>query len=234
MLSTPEPEPRVIVPPKSFREILATVFGNSDLRRVILFDLMFSIATVSLNFSSVYLVQTLGFSYTYITAVAVGHAVFRAVVSPYLGRLADRKSWAYMLRICMVVLMVGYIIYMLCLPANAFYLYPVFSLCYAFSLGGSNAARTNLCLDYVKHEDRRYVLGIKDAIHGVGAFLATLVASVLVSNVEKNGNQMFGMTVYPQQILYAISAVMLFWLAFFFLPKLKKPSRIQETKAQDE
>ena len=234
MLATPEPAPRVTVPPKSFREILGAVFGNADLRRVILFDLLFSVATVSLHFSSVYLVQTMGFSYTYITAVAVAHAAFRAIVSPYLGRLADKKSWAYMLRICMTVLMIGYVVYTFCLPSNAFYLYPIFSLCYAFSLGGSNAARTNLCLDYVKREDRRYILGIKDAIHGVGAFLATLLASVLVSKVEKNGNQVFGMTIYPQQILYAVSAVMLFWLAFFFLPKLKKPARIESEKAENQ
>ena len=97
----------------------------------------------------------------------------------------------------------------------------------AFSLGGSNAARTNLCLDYVMIEDRRYVLGIKDAIRGVTEFFATLLASLLVSFVEARGNQLLGLHVYPQQILFALSAVILLWLSFVFLPKLKRPARIE-------
>lgn len=230
MLSTPEPAPRETVPPKSFREILGAVFGNADLRRVIIFDVMFGIANISLHFSSVYLVQTMGFSYTYITAVSIAHAACRAIVSPRLGKMADQKSWAYMLRICMVVLAVGYVVFAISSPVNALYLYPVFSLCYAFSLGGSNAARTNLCLDYVKREDRRYILGIKDAIRGMIDFSVTILASLLVSYVEKKGNQLFGFTVYPQQILFAISAIMLIWLAFGFLPKLTKPARIENEK----
>lgn len=231
MFITPEPMPVRKAPPKSFREILRTVFGSADLRRVITFDVLFGIANVSLHFSSVYLVTTMGFSYTYITAVSVAHAAFRAIASPYLGRLADKKSWAYMLRICMTVLTVGYIIYTVSSPKTALFLYPVFSLCYAFSLGGSNAARTNLCLDYAEYEDRRYILGIKDAIRGIIEFFATLMASLVVSFVEGKGNKLFGFSVYPQQILFAISAVMMLWLAFVSLPKLKKPSRLSNTES---
>lgn len=234
MLLTQEPEPETAAQPKRFNEIVSTVFGNPDLRKVILFDSLFMISNVSLNFYSVYLTQTFGFSYTYITAVAVLHAVFRALVSRFLGRMADQKSWAYMLRICMLVLTVGYIVFMLCSPKTALYIYPVFSLCYAFSLGGSNAGRTNLCLDYVNREDRRYVLGIKDTISGVLSFIATLLASALVEYVEQNGNQIFGISVYPQQILFALSAVMLLVLAFCFLPRLKKPDRVIDMESKNK
>ncbi|MBE6554546.1 MAG: MFS transporter [Ruminococcaceae bacterium] len=229
MLMIKEPKPEKPIPPKSFREICTAVFGSPELRRVILFDALFAISGVSLHFSAVYLTQTFHMTYTYITAIAILHSLFRAVVSRYLGRLADRKSWAYMLRICMFVLAAGYVVFCFCSPTNAFWLYPVFSLCYAFSLGGSNAGRTNLCLDYVSHEDRRYVLGIQHAISGVLAFVVTLLASLLVEVVEQNGNRVFGISVYPQQILFGISAVMILGLAFFFLPKLKKPARVTET-----
>ena len=226
MLMTKEPKPETVAPSKTFGEILHVVFDNSDLRRVIVFDTLFGIANVSLYFYSVYLTQTMGFSYTYITAVAIAHAIFRSVVSPFLGRMADKRSWATMLRLCMIVLAVGYVFFTVATPKTAIFLYPVFSLCYAFSLGGSNAGRTNLCLDYVNHEDRRYILGIKDAICGVLSFVATLGASALVSHVEGNGNTFFGIAVYPQQILFAISALMMLALAFFFLPKFKKPTRL--------
>ena len=227
MLMTKEPEPETEIPPKSFREILRVVFGNADLRRVIIFDTMFGIANVSLHFSYVYLTNTMQFTYTYITAIGIAHSLFRAVVSPFLGRLADKRSWAYMLRICMIVLAIGYTIYTVSSAREVlFFLYPIFSLCQGFSSGGSNAGRTNLCLDYVEHENRRYVLGIKEAICGMVSFVATVVASFVVTWVENNGNQIFGFSIYPQQLLFAISAIMLLALAFFFLPKLKKPDRL--------
>ena len=228
MLMTHEPKPETAVAPKRFGEIWHAVFDHADLRRVIVFDMLFGIANVSIYFYSVYLTQTMGFSYTYITAIALLHAALRAFVSPFLGRMADRRSWAYMLRICMVVLAVGYVAFAFATPTTAIWLYPVFSLCYAFSLGGSNAGRTNLCLDYVSVEDRRYVLGIKDAIRGVVDFLVTVLASVLVEYVENHGNQLFGLSVYPQQILFVFSAVMLLVLAFGFLPRLKRPDRLSD------
>ena len=226
-----EPVPERIPPRKTFGEIRRAVFGSRTLRRVLLFDALFSVTNVSIFFYSVYLTRTFGMSYTYITAIAVLHAAFRAVVSRFLGDLADRRSWAYMLRICMLVLAVGYLVFAICTPKTVAYLYPIFSLCYAFSSGGSNAGRTNLCLDYIAHEDRRYVLGIQNAISGVVGFVFTVLASFLVEAVEKNGNKLLGFSVYPQQILFIVSAAMLSWLALFFLPKLKKPARVLEMDA---
>ncbi len=229
MLSTKEPKPDTDMPGKKFKEILNTVFGNPELRRVIIFDALFEISNVSLHFYSVYITRTLGFSYTYIITVSIVHSCFRALVSRLLGRIADRKSWAYMLRICMIVMAVGYTVFILCSPSTALFLYPIFSLCYAFCLGGSNSARINLCLDYANREDRRYILGIKSSISGVIGFCATLLASALVECVESSGNMLFGIPVFPQQILFAISAVMLLILAFCFLPLFKKPDRTSKT-----
>ncbi len=227
MLVTEEPMPEQESAKKGFREILATVFGNRDLVRVVIFDVLFVVSTVSLHFYSIYLVRAFGLSYTYITTIAILHAAFRATVSHFLGRLADKRSWAYMLRVCMSVLAAGFVVFIFCNGENVKFLYPVFSLCYAFSLGGTNAGRTNLCLDYAAHEDRRYILGIQSAVSGVCGFFVTLLASLLVERVEKNGNTVFGISVYPQQILFGVSAVMLLALAFLYLPHLSKPSRIE-------
>ena len=229
MLLTKEPEPEVVQRPKEFGEICRLVFGNVNLRRVVIFDVLFIISTVSLHFYSIYLVRTFGLPYTYITAIAILHAAFRASVSHFLGRLADKKSWAYMFRVCMTVLAAGFVVFAICSKENVRYLYPVFSLCYAFSMGGTNAGKTNLCLDYAAREDRRYILGIQSAISGICGFCVTLLVSLLVERVEKNGNMLFGISVYPQQILFIFSAVMLLCLAFFYMPLFKKPRRMEET-----
>lgn len=232
MLWTHEPEPQVQAPSKSFSQIIDIVFRNPDVRRTVIFEVLFMAGNVSLNFQSVYATRTLGLSYTYITAIAILHSLFRAVVSPFLGRIADRRSWAYMLRICLAVLIIGYVAYTLCTPENALWVYPIFMICYGFSLGGTNAAKTNLCLDYVAKEDRRYVLGIQSALGGISGFLLTLLASLLVDNIEKNGNTLLGFSVYPQQILFAVSAAVLLLLVLFFLPKLGTPKRIDKARQE--
>ena len=111
----------------------------------------------------------------------------------------------------------------LCAPGTAsLFLYPVYMLCHSFAMGGTNSARTNLCLDYVSHEDRRYVLGVKNAFAGVADFGVTLLVSLFVDMIEQNGNKIFGMTIYPQQVFFLFNTLLLLALTFLFLPHLKK------------
>ena len=93
-------------------------------------------------------------------------------------------------------------------------------------MGGSNAGRTNLCLDYVTREDRRYILGIQSSISGVVSFLCTIPVSLFVDWLERRGNTLFGQTVYPQQVLFVLSSLTLILLAVCFLPKLSRPARV--------
>lgn len=178
MLAIREPEPAHPVPPKGFGEILRTVFGNRQLCLVIVFDALFAVTLVPTHFSSVYLTRTMGFSYTAITLFSVIQAAARAVVSRFLGRYADRRSWVSLMQLCMTVSAVGYVLFAFCAPGSG-WLYPLYTLCYAFSLGGTNSGRTNLCFDYVAHEDRRYVLGVKAAFSGLVDFGVTLLAGVV-------------------------------------------------------
>lgn len=234
ILMIKEPKPIAEVPTKKFKDILKTVFGTPEMRRVIVLDALYSISTVPLFFYSVYLTKTFELTYAYITFVSILHAGFRAFVSRFLGKLADKRSWAYMLRICFTVLAAGFLIFAVSSHKSVMYLYVVFSLCHAFALGGINSSRINLCLDYIDNKDEsRYVLGVKDAICGIIGFLSTLAASALVSYIESNGNVFIGLKVYPQQVLFVLGAIILIFISVCFLPKLKSPKRLSET-AQTE
>ena len=230
MLFTDEPKIEQPTHRRGFKEILLVVFGNKNLRRVVIFDILYVCGTVSLHYYSIYLVRVFGLPYTYITTVALVHALFRAAVSHFLGRLADKRSWAYMLRICLIVFAAGFVVFAICDASTVKFLYPVFALCQAFAMGGINAGRTNLCLDYAERADRRYILGIQSAISGMCGFFLTLAASAFVEWVEQNGNTLFGIPVYAQQVLFGASAVTLLVLAFAYLPLFGKPQRMDETQ----
>jgi hypothetical protein len=48
---------------------------------------------------------------------------------------------------------------------------------------------------------------IKNSIGGLCGFVASLIAGELLSAIQENGNMLFGMPLYAQQVLSAIAAV---------------------------
>ncbi len=232
MLGITEYKPKKEIPKKSFKEILGIVWGSRQIRLVLIFDILFAITRVPAHFASVYALseKALGFSPVFVTVVhALTLSAFRAVLSRPLGRFADKHSWPSLLKLCMLSSAIAYLIFAFCAPGSLSYLlYPLYALFYGFSLAGSNSARVNLCLDYVSHEDRRYVLGVKDAISGLVEFGVTLLVSLLVQYIEGNGNSIFGMSIYAQQLLFFFNALLLCALALFMIPFLRKKQNIQE------
>ena len=226
MLGIAEYKPQKQAPKKSFKEVIGTVFGNRSLRFVILFDILFSITIVPSHFASVYALspKALGFSPVFVTVInAIFLSSFRALLSRPLGRFADKHSWPSLMKICMISSSIGYMIFAFCSPGTLSYiLYPIYALFYGFSCAGTNSARVNLCLDYVSHEDRRYILGVKNAISGISDFAITLLVSLLVQYIESNGNQIFGMNIYAQQLLFFFNSILLCSLALFMIPILKR------------
>lgn len=234
MLSIKEPAPETQPKKKSFSEIMTLIFGSKKLRGVLVFDALMTVSSVSITFLSVYSMvneknpNTLGFSATFMAAIGIVHALFRAAVSIPLGKYADKRSWVSLLRLCLSVMTVGHLCLVFCMPQSgmlATVLYVAFYLCYAFSIAGTNSSLTNLCFDYVEHEDRRYILGVKNALSGVIAFATSLGFGAIVNLIEGRGNLLFGMTVYPQQLLSLISAVITLALVVFVLPTLKKDKK---------
>ena len=70
-------------------------------------------------------------------------------------------------------------------------------------------------VDYVKEENRSVAIGWKSAIGGVAGFLTACIESAFIEKVESNGNVIFGLTVYPQQILSLVSTIILIILAIY-------------------
>ena len=133
-----------------------------------------------------------------------------------------------MMSICIAVLAAGFALSSFCTAEVGIFIYPVYSLCYYFSLGGTNSGRVNLFLDYVSHSDRRYILGVKSAISGVIEFAVTILISLFISAAEKGDGTVLGTAlganVHPQQILFAASSIILLLLIIFYIPIFHKNS----------
>ena len=85
-------------------------------------------------------------------------------------------------------------------------------------MGGLNSALMNLIFDYAPIEIRADSLAVCQAGAGVVGFFTTLLFSPVISAVQNNGNKIFGVQVYAQQILATV-ALLLSVFAVFYVRK---------------
>jgi len=191
------------------KPILQTVKGlleNKRLRSVVLLYLLyFLINNSAIPFFATYQLNELGFSLTLISGFGILSSVARLIVSPYWGKLADRFSFADMLEKCFLVMGAGFLFTALAAPSNGKVMFALYYIFHGIAMGGVNSGMFNLVFDCAKPEERADSLAVCQSISGLCGFLITLAFSLVVTGMQQNGNQLFGMTVYAQQLLSVVS-----------------------------
>lgn len=191
------------------KPILQTVKGlleNKRLRSVVLLYLLyFLINNSAIPFFATYQLNELGFSLTLISGFGILSSVARLIVSPCWGKLADRFSFADMLEKCFLVMGAGFLFTALAAPSNGKVMFALYYVFHGIAMGGVNSGMFNLVFDCAKPEERADSLAVCQSISGLCGFLITLVFSLVVTGMQQNGNQLFGMTVYAQQLLSVVS-----------------------------
>lgn len=121
--------------------------------------------------------------------------------------IADRRSFAYMLKFAYGLAAVGFLIAIFMVPSNGKVFYTAYYVLFAAAMGGINSAETNLIFEYVDPEKRSDALMVNQTVYGLAGFLATLAATPLVNYIQAAGNKFLGISVYAQQVLSAVSFV---------------------------
>ena len=146
-----------------------------------------------------------------VTAVQIINLVSnggRFILSKPFGCFSDKYSFARGIELAMVLAAIGFGFVIFTTPESRT-LIIFYGLFYNISLAGASQNLLNVTYSYV---DSRYFVqasAIKNSIGGICGFGATLLASRLLAAVQAKGNRIFGVTIYGQQILAAISFVLL-------------------------
>lgn len=194
---------------------------NKKILRVAAVFVLYYISTYCATpFYGTYLIHEMAFSLKLITALGIVGSVSRIAASKFWGRYADRTSFSAMVKRSMLVLAVGYVCMGFAAPATGVVFYTLYILLHGIALGGVNSAMINLVFDYAPAEQRSDALAICQAAAGVAGFLATLAASPLVSYIQGNGNRLFGLPLYAQQVVSIISVLFLVF-AYVLIKKEK-------------
>lgn len=206
----------------SVKQLLKELLTDKNLFKVILVSVLWSVVNyASTPFYGSYQIKELGFTMTFVSILSAAYAIVRTIFSRPMGKFADKYSFAKMLNICFSIALAGFIVNIFTVPANGKVLYTVYYMLYAVAMAGINSATINLIYDYVDKEKRTGALALKSTICGFGGFFTTLIVSPLVSYVQRNGNRLFGINIYAQQIVSVISSILLVVLLVYMNTTVK-------------
>lgn len=213
---------------RSFRENLQDVLNNKNIAKVSLVFVLYNIATyLAMPFYGTYQIHELGFSLKLVSAFTMLGSIVRILVSRFWGSYADKRTFAEMVEKCLLILGVGYLCAAFAVPSNGRILFAGYYICHGVAQGGINSALINLIFDYVTPDKRADSLAICQAGAGIAGFLTTLAVSPLVSAIQQNGNTLWGLPVYAQQVLSAAALIITVLTVVFvrrrvILPKEEK------------
>ena len=211
----------------SIGRTLSDMVHNRDLIKVILVGIIWNIASgFSVSFYTSYLREELAFKFTIISAISMVASICRILVSPLVGRIADKRSFAFSMTLCFAAVGAGFFSMIFVTPETR-WLYLVYACLHAFSMAGINSGVINLIYDYVQPRDRAVAMGVKNALGGILGFLATLLSGVVVSSIQAAGGfRILGMTLYAQQVLSVVSFVVTMLLIIYMRVVIKPLKRV--------
>lgn len=205
---------------------MASVIKDKNVIKVAMVFVLWNIAHYCATpFYGTYQIKELGFSLTLVSVLHMAGSISRVLISRFWGNLADKKSFAVMIRVCFFVVAAGFLTSTFAVPANGKILFTVYYLCYSAAQGGINSALINLVFDYVPVERRADSLAISQALSGLAGFFATLCISPLVTHIQQNGNRLLGIPVYAQQvtsfIAFVFTLVAIIYISIFMIKRSK-------------
>ena len=207
----------------STKDLLAELIRDKNLFRVIFVSILWNIVNyVATPFYGSYQIKELGFSMTFISILSVIHSIVRAGFSKPLGKFADKYSFAKMLNICFIIMLIAFGINIFTIPENGKIFYFVHYVLYAVGMAGINSATINLIYDYVDKEKRIGALALNSTLSGFAGFFTTLLVSPLVSFIQKEGNKFLGFHIYAQQVVSIIAVLLLIGLLAYLNTVVRK------------
>ena len=209
------------------KDLLRQLIKDTGLLKVVGVSVLWSIAhSVTTPFLGSYQINKheLAFSMTFVSILSAIYAICRALASRPLGKYADKNSFVKMLNICFIVMAVAFTVNIFTVPSNGKILYTVYYVLYAVGMAGINSGGINLIYEYVPKEQRICALALKNTIQGIAGFLTTLLFGEVVDLIQENGNKLFGISMYAQQFLSAISVILIIGLIIYLNTVVRKIS----------
>ncbi|MBQ9097833.1 MAG: MFS transporter [Clostridia bacterium] len=195
-------------------EVMRNTLGNRNFLSVLLLAVLWEVAKgVSIGFMGTYRLNPHELALT-VGAVQIINMVgnlMRFAISRPFGKFSDKYSYAKGIELALVMAAVSFVVYAFTAPGNRVFVWTMvilFSVLYHGCQAGIGQNMHSILYSYV---DSRYFVqasAIKSSVGGLCHFGSALLASRFLQYVQNNGNALFGIHIYGQQVLATFSVIL--------------------------
>lgn len=208
----------------TFREVMRKTLGNKNFVSVVIMtSLWYAARYMTSVFLGTYKIKDLLIGVGLVQVINIVGNLCRIFISKPFGKYSDKYSFAKGMRWAFILEALGYLFVIFTTP-NTWWLIIPYTALYHISLAGLNQNSYNIVYSYV---DSRYIvqaMAIKNSIAGVIGFLISLVAGKILSFIQRNGNTLFGIRIYGQQLLAVFSVLILIVTIIYVYIVIEKQS----------
>ncbi len=198
-----------------FRSIFKNTMGNRNFVTVVVMYTLWDIARyLSIGFMGTFKTNDLLLTVGAVQLINMAASLFRLLVSKPFGRYSDRKSYTKGVELAFIIAAIGFAINVFT-SNKTWWCIIAFTVLYNVSFAGTNQNGSNIVYSYVKEEYVTYALAIKNSISGIFGFLASLLGGKILAFIQINENSFLGIGLYGQQLLSALSCLILVFAILF-------------------
>lgn len=182
--------------------------GNPKFRRLVVMTILWNCAQYfSVGFLGVFKTKDLLLPLFTVQIINIAGQLARMLVSVPFGRYSDRKGFARGFELAAAIAGAGFLTNIF-ITRSLWFLIVIQALCYNIAMAGTNANAFNITYHCVDPQYIAQAIAIKSSIGGICGFLAALLAGKVVSYIRDAGDTLFGLPVFPQQILSVVSLLL--------------------------
>ena len=205
-----------------FWRVVRMLFSNKSFVYSVVLHAMWSISVyMTIGFMGTYKTKELLLSVGAVQIINIVACLARALVSKPIAHFADKRSYAKGIEVGMTIAAIGYLVNIFTTP-NMWWLVILYTILYHVACAGTSQNMMNMVYSYVDSKYFVQASAIKYSVSGLCGFGASMLGSRILSAVQSSGNTFLGISLYGQQLLSAISLVIVIVAILFVKFVLEK------------
>ena len=194
----------------NLRKVISIPLKDDKFKKIVLLFILWNIGLqIGGPFFSIYMVTGLKLNYTYIMAVGMLCTLVNTLVVRFWGRLADRKSWAHVIKLSILMLSVAHMTWFFVNPSTAYILLPLLHIVGGVAWAGIGISSFNIQFTYSPEEGRTVYIGFNAALSSLIGFMSTLMGSAVLLLLNSFKLNISGFTIGNMQIIFVISGILM-------------------------
>lgn len=194
---------------RPFFQVVRLLLTNKSFLCVVILGAMIQTASyMTVGFMGVYKTKDLLLSVGVVQLINVAGCLARFCMTKPIARYVDSHSYVKGVKLGMGIALLAFLINLFTTPSH-WYFVIIFTLVINISYAGTGQNMLNIVYSYVDSEYFVEASAIKNSVGGLCGFGASVLGGLILEAVQANGNQILGIPIHGQQLLSAISALIL-------------------------